>query len=64
MQNMEQLHAYDCNQNVTGPRATENHHDTCVHRNCESGLATYNIQACCTRDGPAQAAGHGDGMDR
>jgi len=24
----------------------------------------YNIQACCTQAGPAQAAGHGDGMDR
>jgi len=27
--NMEQLHAYDCHRNVTGPRATENHpHET------------------------------------
>jgi len=25
MQNMEQLHAYDCDQNVTEPRAIENH---------------------------------------
>ena len=25
MQNMEQLHAYDCHQNVTEPQATENH---------------------------------------
>ena len=24
VQNMEQLHAYDCHQNVTEPRATEN----------------------------------------
>jgi len=24
----------------------------------------YNIQACCTQAGPAQAAGRGDGMDR
>ena len=24
-QNIEQLHAYDCHQNVTEPRATENH---------------------------------------
>jgi len=31
-QNMEQLHAYDCHQNVTKPRATE-----IIH--CESGLA-------------------------
>ena len=31
-QNMEQLHAYDCHQNVTEPRATE-----IIH--CESGLA-------------------------
>ena len=40
MQNMEQLHAYDCHQNVTEPQATENHMKyTRVHRNCESGLA-------------------------
>jgi len=25
VQNMEQLHAYDCHQNVTEPQATENH---------------------------------------
>ena len=36
---------------------------TRIHRNCESGLA-ITIQACCTQDGPAHAAGHGDGMDR
>ena len=30
---------------------------TRVHRN-------YNIQACCTQAGPAQAASRGDGMDR
>jgi len=35
-----------------------------VHRNCESGLAILNIQACCTQAGPAHAAGHGGGMDR
>jgi len=29
---MEQLHAFDCHQNVAEPQATEN------HRNCESGL--------------------------
>jgi len=29
---MEQLHAFDCNQNVAEPQATEN------HRNCESSL--------------------------
>jgi len=36
MQNMEQLHAYDCDQKVT-----EGHRKpyTRVHRNCESGLA-------------------------
>ena len=34
---------------------------TRVHKNCESGL---DIQACCTQAGPAQAAGHGGGMDR
>ena len=31
-QNMEQLHAYDCHQNVTEPQVTE-----IIH--CESGLA-------------------------
>ena len=37
---MEQLHAFDCQQNnVAEPQATENHKIyTCVHRNCESGL--------------------------
>ena len=38
---MEQLHAYDCHQNVTAltePQDTEKH-TTRVHRNCESGLA-------------------------
>ena len=39
-QNMEQLHAYDCHQNVTEPQATENHMKyTRVYRDCESGLA-------------------------
>jgi len=33
-QNMEQLHAFDCHQNVAEPQATENH----INRNCESGL--------------------------
>ena len=38
-QNMEQLHAFDCHQNVAEPQATENHKIyTRVHRNCESGL--------------------------
>jgi len=36
-QNMEQLHAFDCHQNVAEPQATENHIKH-VHRNCESGL--------------------------
>ena len=35
--NMEQLHAFDCHQNVAEPQATENHIKH-VHRNCESGL--------------------------
>jgi len=50
-------------QNVTEPQAIENKKktDTCVRRNCESGLA---IHACCTQAGPAHAAGRGDGMDR
>jgi len=40
VQNMEQLHAFDCHQNVAEPQATENHKIyTRVHRNCESGLA-------------------------
>ena len=40
MQNMKQLHTYDCHQNLTEPQATENHMKyTRVHRNCESGLA-------------------------
>jgi len=41
MQNMEQLHAYDCHQNVTEPQATDNRKITYTHlqRNCESGLA-------------------------
>ena len=34
---MEQLHAFDCHQNVAEPQATENH-ITRVLRNCESGL--------------------------
>ena len=64
MQNMEQLHAFDCHQNVTEPQATENHVN--IHT-CTQELRIrpgYNIQACCTQDGPAQAAGRGDGMDR
>jgi len=36
---MEQLHAFDCHQNVAEAQATENHKIyTRVHRNCESGL--------------------------
>ena len=36
---MEQLHAFDCHQNVAEPQATENHIKyTRVHRNCESRL--------------------------
>jgi len=39
VQNMEQLYAFDCHQNVAEPQATENQKIyTCVHRNCESGL--------------------------
>ena len=35
----EQLHAFDCHQNVAEPQATENHKIyTRVHRNCESSL--------------------------
>ena len=57
MQNVVQLHAYNCYQNVTEPQATEYHtrvHTRVQHRNCESGLA----KACCTQAGPAHAAGH------
>jgi len=37
---MEQIHAFDCHQNVAEPQARENHTKiyTRVHRNCESGL--------------------------
>jgi len=38
MQNMEQLRAYDCHQNVAEPQKSHKTY-TCVHRNCESGLA-------------------------
>ena len=40
VQNMEQLHAFDCHQNVAEPQATAKSHKiyTHVHRNCESGL--------------------------
>ena len=46
-QNMEQLHAFDCHQNVAEPQATENHKIyTHVHRNCESGLVIiYKLAA-------------------
>jgi len=38
-QNMEQLHAFDCHQNVAEPQVKENHKIyTSVHSNCESGL--------------------------
>jgi len=41
LQNIEQLHVYDCHQNETELQATENHIKmyTHAHRNCESGLA-------------------------
>jgi len=36
---MEQLHAFDCHQNVAEPQATENHKIyTLLYRNCELGL--------------------------
>ena len=38
MQNMEQLHAYGCHENVTEPQKSHKIY-THVHRNCESGLA-------------------------
>jgi len=51
MQNMAELNAYDCHQNVTEPQATEyQKKSTCVYMNCEPGHA-------------AQAAG-GNDMDR
>jgi len=43
---MEQLHAFDCHQNVAEPQATENHikYTHVVHRNCKSGLVImYNM---------------------
>jgi len=40
MQNMEQIHAFDCHQNVTEPQATENHIKyTHVNTGTVSGLA-------------------------
>ena len=58
-QNMEQLHAFDCHQNVAEPQATENHKIyTRVHRNCESGLVIISTSMLHT------GSGHGDGMDR
>jgi len=60
-QNMEQLHAYDCLRmwlNL-GPQK--------IIHTCTQELWVrpgYNIQACCTQAGAAQAAGRGDGMDR
>jgi len=62
---MEQLHAFDCHHNVAEPRATENHIK--YTHVCTQELWVrpgYNIQACCTQAGPAQAAGRGDGMNR
>jgi len=56
VQNMEQLNAYDCHQNVTEPQDTEYHRKEHVCTNCESGLATIH-KACCTQAGPAHATG-------
>ena len=42
MQNMDQLHAYDCHQNVTEPQSTEYHikkYTRIQHKICESDLA-------------------------
>ena len=42
----EQLHAFDCHQNVAEPQATENHKIyTRVHRNCESVVVLYKHAA-------------------
>ena len=56
VQNVDQLHAYDCHQNATELQTTEYHkkYTRVQHRNCESGLA----KACCTQAGPAHTAGH------
>ena len=41
MQNIEQLNAYDCHQNVTEPRTTEyRQKKSHMYMNLESGLAT------------------------
>jgi len=56
VQNIDQLHAYECYQNVTEPEATE-YHTQKVHvynTRTESGLA----KACCAQAGPAHATGH------
>jgi len=50
-QNVDQLQAHDCHQNVTEPQAIH-----VQHRNCESGLATCTCKPCCTQAGPAHAA--------
>ena len=44
---MEQLHTFDCHQNVAEPQVTENHKIyTRVHRNRESGLVIiYKLAA-------------------
>jgi len=67
---MEQLHAFDCHQNVAEPQATENHIKyTHVYIGTVNQAWLYvnqawYIQACCTQAGPAHAACDADGMDR
>ena len=56
VQNVDQLHACDCYQNVTEPQVTEYQKSThcTTQEGCESGLA----KAHCTQAGPAHTAGH------
>jgi len=51
MHNMDQVHAQDCHQNVTGHRISHKKYTRVQHRNCDSG--PWYTQA-----GPAHAAGH------
>jgi len=52
---VDQLHAYDCYQNVTEPQATEYHTKSTHAYVYNTGGLT---KACCTQAAPAHAAGH------
>jgi len=54
VQNMEQLHAHDCPQNVTEPQATEYHTKTTLVHNTGTVSKLVKteccIKACCPED--------------